>query len=402
MDRVSIDFDEIIDRRGTNAVAAEGYRTYLFGEVGDEVTLPCADDEVIPMWVADMALASPAVAIDAMRARLDHPVLGYTANYDVELFGAFGRWCDRRYGWSPAPEHCRPADGVVPALYDLTELMLEPGDKVLTLTPAYGHFRGAPERHGHELVTSALVRGPSGWEVDLEDFARKVADPRQKLFSLCHPHNPVGRAWRPDELRAMADLCFEHDVRIISDEIHCDLLRVGLEHTPLQKLYPDSDRIVTAMSASKTFNLAGLRLAEVVIPDDELRARWDERVFPILNPLSHAATVAVFDHGDPWWTALRSHLDANFSLLAERLDELVPDARFGIPEATYLAWVDLSSVFAPGSDIARAIAEGSGVLVEGERLFIADAEGHVRINLACPRATLADALERMAPVLSGR
>ncbi len=397
---MTFDFDQILDRRGTNAVAAEGYRPYLFGEAGSDVALPCADDEVIPMWVADMALASPPVAIEAMRRRLDHPILGYTANYDTELFAAFTGWCDRQYGWSPDPDHCRPADGVVPALYDLTALMLEPGDTVLTITPAYGHFGGAPERFGHELVTSALRRGESGWAIDFDDFEAKVADPTLKLFMLCHPHNPVGRAWRADELRAMADLCFEHDVRIVSDEIHCDLLRTGLEHTPLQTLYPDSDRIVTAMSASKTFNLAGLRIAEVVIPDDDLRARWDERVFPILNPLSHAATIAVFEDGDPWWTALRRHLDANFELLADRLAELVPDALYQIPEATYLAWLDLSSVFPPGTDIARTIAEGSGVLVEGERLFIADAEGHVRLNLACPRSTLADAIDKMAPVLT--
>ncbi len=286
--------------------------------------------------------------------------------------------------------------GVVPALYDLVEHILDLDEKVLTLTPAYAYFERAPAHHGRALVTSGLVRSDDGrYAIDFADLEAKLADPELRLFFLCHPHNPTGRVWSDDELGRMADLCFANDVVVVSDEIHCDLLRGGLTHTPLAKLFPESDQIITCMSASKTFNLAGLGIANVIIPNDEIRDIWLARSSPIVNPISVAAATGVFGNGDAWLAQLRRYLDANFELVRDTLADRLPDAVFHIPDATYLAWIDVREYFSSDIDLARFFAERAGVLVEGADKFVADADGHIRINVACPRTVLQEGLMRV-------
>lgn len=393
---MAYDFDQLIDRRGTNAMAQEGFRTYLFGDEGPAVTLPCPDDETLSMWVADMAFATAPVATEAMAERVRHPIFGYTGLLDDELFNAFRGWCEHRYGWMPEQEHFVTARGVVPALRDLVDQATQPGEKVLTLTPAYGHFQKSCQRHDREMVLSDLVRGTDGdYSLDLDDFAAKVADPSVRMFFLCHPHNPTGRVWAEDELVAMTDLCLANDVLVVSDEIHCDLLRHGVSHTPLASLFPDADQIITCMSASKTFNLAGLGLANIVIPNDQRRELWNDRVASTVNPISLAATTRVFRDGGPWLEELRTYLDGNFAMLQSTLADELPHAGFLVPDATYLAWVNLGHYFPNDEKVSRLIAEASGLLIEGSDLFVANAAGYIRMNLACPRSVLEDALRRL-------
>ena len=208
--------------------------------------------------------------------------------------------------------------------------------------------------------------------------------------------------WTTDELRQMAELCFANDVMVISDEIHCDLMRTGLTHTPLAKLFPESDQIITCMSSSKTFNLAGLGFANVIIPNDEIREIWLDRNFPIVNPISLAAAVGVFTDGDAWLAQLRTYLDANFALVRDVVAEQLPDAVFRVPDATYLAWIDLRRYFAPDIDLTRYFAEKTGVLLEGGHKFVADGAGHVRLNLACPRSVLDDAMTKIVAATLNR
>ncbi|MCP5025882.1 MAG: putative C-S lyase [Actinomycetia bacterium] len=392
---MEFDFDRIIDRTGTNAIATDGFRKFLFdGE--EDVVLPCPDRDAIAMWVADMAFASAPAAIEAMRERLAQPIFGYTVIVDDGLFDAFSGWCERHYGWVPEREHFLTSPGIVPALYDLVEHILETNEKVLTLSPAYGPFELAAKHHGRELVTCGLRKSNDGhYTVDFADLEKKLADTELRLFFLCHPHNPTGRTWGDDELRRMAELCFAHEVIMVSDEIHCDLLRSGLTHTPLAKLFPESDQIITCMSSSKTFNLAGLGIANVIIPNDEIRGIWVDRKFPVVNPISAAAATGVFRDGDGWLTQLRSYLDGNFELVGETLADRLPDAVFRVPDATYLAWIDLRAYFPADIDLTRYFAERTGVLVEGGHQFVADADGHIRINLACPRSVVEEALARI-------
>ena len=390
------DFDEIIDRRNTNAMAKEGFRDYLFGGQ-DPVVLPCADEDALSMWVADMAFASAPAARQAMTEWVEsNPVLGYSSVFNEDFYDTVLDWCDRRYGWRPVREHLVASTSLVPALYAFAEHYLAPGEAAITLTPSYGFFARAPLEQGRQSVTSGLVPTHDGrFEIDFEDFAAKVANPNVKMFYLCYPHNPTGRIFTPDELRRLATLCDAHDVLIISDEIHCDLLRTGLTHIPLSKLMPDNDRIITAMSASKTFNLAGLGFAHLVIPNPELRKIWEENAFPLHNPVSVAATLGALRDGDTWRFELLAYVDANFNYLDDRLKQDLPKARFTIPDATYLAWIDLREYFPLDINLTRYFAEAEGLLLEGGDMFVADGDGFVRLNLACPLAMLSEGLDRL-------
>jgi len=392
---MTFDFDRVIDRRGTNSIAADAFRTYLLEDYPD-LGLPCSDDDAISMWVADMAFATAPVVVKAMAERLQHPIFGYTVLADNGLYAAFADWCVDRYDWKPDADHFFTAPGVVPALYSLVEYFVPVGDKVMTLTPAYGFFKTPVEDLGREFVgCDLLATGDGGYEVDFAELERLVSDPAMRMFLHCHPHNPTGRRWTDEEQRRLAELCFANDVIVVSDEIHCDLLRTGLSHTPLAKLFPDSEQIITCMSASKTFNLAGLGLSQIVIPGEELREIWDDRAAPIVNPISVAGTTAAMRLGTPWGTELLTYIDGNFAFMHDALRAGLPGSVFAIPDATYLGWVDLGSYFTPDIDLTRFFAMNAGVLVEWADLFVANADGHIRINVACPRSILEEGLSRI-------
>lgn len=384
-------FDRVIDRRGTNALAIEGYAEYLFGDGPP----PAAPKELLPMWVADMQFAAPPSVVEAVNARLAHPIFGYTGHFDDTLFDVFNQWCEARYGWSVVREHLQLSLGVIPALYALVDLVCRPGDKVVTLSPAYGYFRKAANRNGIQLITSPLIMDDWYPRIDFDDFASKVGDPRVRLFFLCHPHNPTGRAWSAEELMKLADLCAQNNVLIVSDEVHCDLLRRGGVHVPLAKLRPQDTNIVTCMAPSKTFNLAGLMTAMVVIPDERLRAAWHDTQYPFVNPLGVAAAVGAYDGGASWLDLLQEYIDRNFNDLENYLNNKLPRTRFRIPEATYLAWIDLSEYFTKGTNLTRYFIEKVGVIVEGGEQFLSDEARTIRLNLACPRRQMMNALEKI-------
>ncbi len=386
-------FDQVIDRNGFNAMSQVGYRDYLFK--GEEINLTHRQEDLIMMWVADMAFPAPRAATDAMLRRIEHGVFGYTANMDDTYYNAFNSWTMRRLGWGFEREQLFISSGVIPALFSLVEIVCARDEKVMTLTPAYGFFKHAATRHQRELVTSSLVICDGNYRIDLEDFRQKAADPKLKLFFLCHPHNPTGRVWDREELCQMAEICFENDVLIVSDEVHCDLLRMGNTHQPLAGLYPDSHSIVTCMAPSKTFNLAGMQIANIVIPDPELAERWKERNLPVVNPISLAAARGVYENGEEWLDELRVYLDGNFALVKSFLSEHLPAAKFNVPEATYLAWIDIGSYFPETMNLTRFFAENASVILEGGEMFIANGENRIRLNLACPRSVVLECLKRM-------
>jgi cystathionine beta-lyase len=399
---MSYDFDRLISRCGTNALAEDGFENYLFGANAPVPALDVPREELISMWVADMQFAAPDAAIDAISERLKHPVFGYTMNFDDQLYQAFHAWCVERYGWRFAREDMLVALGVIPALFGLVEYVCQPGDKVLSLTPAYGYFKHATVQRDREFVTSHLLASEDGgYKIDFDDFEAKVSDPAVKLFFLCHPHNPTGKVWTGDELRRMGELCIANGVKIVSDEIHCDLLRTGTRHTPLARLFPGSRDIITCMAVSKTFNLAGMTIATVIIPDPELRAVWKRRHYPFVNPLSLAAAIGAYRNGAPWLDALRSYLDGNFTWTQWFLNEHLPMAGFRIPDATYLAWVDLRAYFDESTNLTRFFLEKAGVILEGGEMFVENGDCRVRLNLACPRAQVQRSLEKIRDAIVG-
>lgn len=387
----TFDFDKVIDRRGTNALALDGFEDYLFGE-----PYPITGKrELLPLWVADMQFACPPAAIEAIQERLSHPIFGYTANFDDRLFDAFNRWCSLRYDWQVSREDMQVSLGVIPALFTLVELTCESADKVIALSPSYGYFQKAAHHGKAQLITSPLVKCGNDYSIDFDDFARKVADAKVKLFFFCHPHNPTGRVWTDDECATLLQICIAHDILIVSDEVHCDLLRQGVEHRPLASQFPDCRNIVTCMAPSKTFNLAGMMTAQIIIPDPKLRARWKQRHPVFANPLGLAAARGVYQDGQGWLDQLRIYLDGNYNALVAYLERSLPNAGFTLPAATYLAWIDLSAYVPSGMNLTRLLLERAGVIVEGGEMFVDNAKGMIRINVACPRSVLMEALDRI-------
>ena len=391
---MSWNFDRIIDRRNTQCLSIEACR--------GRMDIPYSDEEIVRMWVADMDFAAPDCVLQALHARVDHGIFGYTEMFGDALPHAFAAWCERMYGWRFPQEQLCTSHGIVPALFDLIRLRCKPGEKALFFTPSYGPFRRAAVDTGHEYVCSDLVRGEDGvFRIDFDDFAAKAADPAVTVCILCNPHNPTGRIWTDDELRRIGEICLENGLLILSDEIHCDLLRSGRTHTPLAKLFPDSERIVTCMAPSKTFNIAGLQFSTIVIPDPELRAAWKKTHTEGENPFSLTAAQAAYsDGGYAWLMALREYIDGNFAFTADYFAAHAPKVRFQIPESTYLAWVDVSAYTGPQTELRRLFAERAGVIVNDGSMFVQNAEGFQRLNLACPRAIVEKGLSRICRVLN--
>ncbi len=397
---MNYDFDRIIDRRNTNALNTDGFRGYIFKD--EKIDLPFRDEYFIRMWVADMEFATPDFIRDAIKRRVDRQILGYSMVFDPAYYEAFSSWTQKMYGWKFEKGHLVTSPGIIPALYDLVEFLTKPDEKVLILTPSYAYFKHAARRSKRALVCSDLLNEDENYRMDWEDLRRKAADEKTTLCIFCNPHNPTGRVWTEEELKTFGDIMVDNNMWVVSDEIHCDLLRSGITHTPLAKLFPDYDRLVTCMAPSKTFNTAGLMFSNVIIPNEELRALWNSRNDGLCNPLSITGAQAAYEQGYEWLRQLKLYLDSNFSFMDEYLKANLPKAKYRVSQSTYLAWIDVSAYF---TDIDRVslplfFAERAGVLLEADEMFVQNAGGHIRLNLACPRSILEEGLKRICNVLN--
>lgn len=394
-------FDEHIERRNTNALNTDGFRGYIF-HAGPEKQFPYADDEFVRMWVADMEFACAPEICDAIKARVDRRIFGYTMMFDDAYYRAFHAWCENRYGWSFPKEELCFSPGIIPALYQLVEDLIGDGETFVITTPSYGYFLHAAEYSNVPVLCSDLIGRDGYFTIDFDDLEKKCADPRVKMLLWCNPHNPTGRIWTEEELRRVAEIVEKNDLWIVSDEIHCDLVRQGLRHIPMGKVMPDYQKLITCMSASKTFNMAGLMFSDILIRDRAERARFNRRdkIAGMLNPLSIAAHQAAYEQGAAWLDQLRSYLDENFRCAERFFSERLPAAGFRIPEATYLAWVDMRACLPDVEDLPGFFANNAGVLLEGgNSLFVGNAEGFIRLNLAMPRDIIETGLVRMAEAI---
>lgn len=391
-------FDEIIDRSNTNALNTDGFIDYIFD--GDEsLDFPYEKDEFIRMWVADMEFATPPEIRDAIKERVDRKIFGYTRIFSDDYYEAFSNWCDDKYGWTFNNDHLVTSNGIIPALFELVEYITEPDEKVLFLTPSYAYFKYAADHNHRDIFCSDLIENDKHFEIDFDDLEKKASDEKAKLLIFCHPHNPTGRVWTEKELNKIAAICQENDLWIISDEIHCDLLRVGVQHNPMGKIMPDYNKLVTCMAPSKTFNMAGLMISNIIIRDNELRNIWMDKHYNFDNPLSIVGAQAAYAKGTPWMKELKVYLDENFNYTKEFLTENLPKANFKIPEATYLAWVDVSPYFDDEEDLPMFFAMKAGVLLEGGDMFVQNSDGYIRLNLACPLSILKEGLKRIAKAI---
>jgi len=391
-------FDEMIDRKNTNALNTDGFRGYIF-HAGPEKVFPYKDEEFIRMWVADMEFACAPEILDALRQRIDRRIFGYTGVFDSSYYESFRKWCIDHYDWDFPQEELCFSPGIIPALYQLIETLCTKNEKVLINTPAYGYFLHAAEYSGLNALYSPLKKNENGeFSLDYEDFEKKCADPSCKLVFWCNPQNPTGRVWKQEELKRIAKIVEKYNLWIVSDEIHCDLLRMNQHHIPMAKIMPDYPKLITCMAPTKTFNMAGLSFSNIIIRDSGLREVFKERdkLFGMVNTLSLTAAKAAYDYGEPWLRELRTYLDGNFAFVKDFLNEYLPDAVMNISEATYLSWVDLSKCLPDVEDLPGFFADHAGVLLEGgNSLFVDNAAGYIRLNLAMPRSVIHTGLQRI-------
>ena len=396
-------FDEIIDRRNTNALNTDGFRGYIF-HAGPEKVFPYKDEEFVRMWVADMEFGVAPEILDEMRKRIDRRIFGYTGVYDSGYYQSFQKWCLDHYGWEFPQEQLCFTPGIIPALYRLVENLCAADEKGVLNTPAYGYFLHAAEYSKVDVLLSPLKKNEKGeFSVDYENFEKQCADPKAKLVFWCNPQNPTGRIWTREELSKIAAIVEKYNLWIISDEIHCDLVRQGNRHTPMAMVMTDYPKLITCMAPSKTFNMAGLGFSNIIIRDPATRALFKDRdkLFGMVNPMSLTAAKAAYDKGQAWLDELKAYLDGNFAFVKHFLDENLPDAVMNISEATYLAWVDLSKCIPDVEDLPGFFANNAGVLLEGGNgLFVGNAEGYIRLNLAMPQSIIKTGLERMRDAIN--
>ena len=397
-------FDEIIDRKNTNAENTDGFRSYIF-HAGPDMEFPYSDEEFIRMWVADMEFATPPEVCQAIKDRVDKRIFGYSQVFDPAYYEAFSGWCRKMYDWDFPKEQLVFSPGIIPALYELVGDLVAPDEKVLITTPAYGFFKYATTYNNRSLVCSPLQNDNGWFSIDFADLEQKAADPKVKLLIWCNPHNPTGRMWTEEETARVGAIAEKYGLWLISDEIHCDLIRQGQKHIPTAKVMPDYPRLITCMAASKTFNMAGLMFSNIIVRDAALRQQMaaHDKTIGLVNPLSIAATQAAYEMGGPWLQQLQVYLDGNFQFVADYLAANLPQAVFQIPESTYLAWVDMSRYFPETEDLPLFFANKAGVLLEGgDGMFVGNAAGYVRLNLAMPRAIIAKGLERICEAINQR
>lgn len=400
-------FDEIVDRRHTNALNTDGFRGYIFHDFEGKKTFPFKDDEFVRMWVADMEFAMCPAIIQAIKDRADKRIIGYSQVFEPEFFQAYNAWSEKMYGWTYPKEEICFSLGIIPALYALVDLLLGDHDYAIINTPAYGYFQHpVDERHKHAIHNKMKCDDEGNWSIDFDSLERDAANPLAKLLIWCNPQNPTGRVWTEEELRKVAAIVEKYNLWIISDEIHCDILRQGVHHIPMAKIMPDYQKLITCTSASKCFNMAGMMFAEIIIRDKGLRDLYigTTNAYAMnVNPLSIAAHQAAYEHGSEWLDQLKTYLDGNFQFVKDTLDRELPDITFQIPQATYLAWVNMNPYLGDVEDIPDFMANKAGVLLEGgDALFVDNAKGYIRLNLAMPRSIIAEGMKRIVKAIKER
>lgn len=381
------DFDTVPNRRNTNSFK---------WNVGENE---------LPLWVADMDFpAAPAVR-RAIERRAAHGVFGY-ADVPEEWHKAYCGWWERRHDFTLQPEWLNFTSGAVPALSSIVRRLTLPAEKVLLQTPVYNVFFNSVVNNGRVVEEAPLVYEDGAYSIDFDELDRHMADPQVTMMVLCNPHNPVGRIWSAEELAKIGELGVQHGVVVVSDEVHCDITAPGSPYVPFASVSAACrDNSVSLVAPSKAFNLAGIQTSAVCIPNEQLRTRVvrglnnDEVAEP--NVFAVDAAIAAFNEGGEWLDALCAYVWDNRAYACERLDE-VPGVFAVRGEATYLLWVDCRGLASGTKGLCREIREKAGVVLSNGRSYGASGEGFLRINLACPRSTLAEALDRMIPVLQRR
>ena len=376
-------FDEIVSRRNSNSYKWDS----------------AANDDVLPLWVADMDFRTAPPVIEALEKRARHGIFGYT-KVPQAYYDAMTSWFERRHDFAFQKEWTLCTTGVVPALSAIIKALTVPGDKVILQTPVYNCFFSSVRNNGCEIATNQLIYKDNTYFIDFEDLEEKASDPQAKLLLLCSPHNPVGRVWQRDELTRIGEICMRNNVIVVSDEIHCDLVFQGYKHIPYASLGNDFlQHAVTCTAPSKTFNIAGLQAANIHVADNSIRVKIDKALnineVCELNPFGVDALIAAYNEGEEWLDELKVYLYDNYLFMKEAFARHLPQFPVIHLEATYLVWVDCSALQQSSTVIAERLLKKANVQVNPGTMYGAGGEYFIRINIACPRDMLAKGLNRV-------
>lgn len=382
---MAYNFDSIIDREGSHSVKYD-LRSAIFGK-----------PDVIPMWVADMDFETPEFIRNAVIARANHPVYGYTFKPE-SYYQAIIHWLQRRHGWAVHPDWISFSPGVVPALNLAVLAVTQPNDKVIIQTPVYYPFTSAVKHHQRELLINQLILNDQQYTIDYELLEQQAKE--ASLLILCNPHNPVGRAWSKQELEKVADICIRNKLIVLSDEIHNDLVLPGFNHQVFADLSPEAAKItITAHAPSKTFNLAGLSTSSVIISDDSLRRKFRHTLegmhIELGNLFGITASTAAFTKGDVWLEELLVYISDNIRFASDLISAKLPWAQLVQTQATYMMWVDFSASGLSDEQLKQHFIQKAGLGLSPGFEFGPGGEGFMRINVACPRSILVKSLGQL-------
>ncbi len=379
-------FDEIIERQDTACIKYDARKT-IFGK-----------EDVLPMWVADMDFRTPDFVMEAIRERASHEILGYSMRTD-EYFDALIQWLMRRHNWKVQKEWIVFSPGIVPAVNMAVLSFTQENDKIIVQPPVYFPFFGAVKDHNRELVYNPLVMRDGRYHMDYENLEKLCRD-GAKMLILCNPHNPAGNAWTPEELRQMADICLKYNVLMVSDEIHSDLVNRGYKHTVLASLSPEiSAQTVTMVASSKTFNMAALSTASVIIENPELLTGFvktlDTLHVGMGNVFGNVATQAAYTQGDEWLDQLVDYIDGNIQYVLDFVAANLPQLKAIRPEATYMVWIDFSNLGLSNEELNSFVINKAGLGLNQGIQFGPGGEGFMRMNLACPKSMVEEGMTRL-------
>ena len=380
-------FDEVIDRRDTNAVKLERCKA-LFGT-----------EDVLPLWVADMDFRTPDFIIDAIQKRLEHPILGYTMP-SKSFYSASISWIKEHHDWNIQRDWFGFLPGIVPGLSFAVQSLTKPGDEIIVQPPVYYPFFHVIEKNHRVLVQNQLKEENGKFVMDFDDLEKKFTS-KTKLFILCNPHNPGGRVWTIDELRRFTAICEKHQVTIVSDEIHADMVLPGkTKHTPLATVSAWSEQnTVTFMAPTKVFNMPGLISSAYIIPNAELRHRFVEFLeaseMNSGNMFAYTAAVAAYENGDEWRKQMLDYVQGNIDFVADFLKKNVPQIKPMIPEASFLVWLDCKDLGMETDELHKFFSLKAGLGLNKGTIFGPGGEYHLRLNVACSRSILEKAMKQL-------
>lgn len=381
------DFDTIINRRNTNSAKWDTSQ----------------DKNVIPMWIADMDFKTADPIINALEKRVQHGIFGYATTPD-SYYEAEVRWWAKRHNFKIKKEWIEATTGVIPSLSAVVQAFTEPGDKVLIQSPVYNYFNSSITNNRCDIVLNELKFNGEFYEIDFNDFEKKVSDEKVKVFILCNPHNPVGRAWNKDELERLGELCLKHNVLILVDEIHRDLVYKGSKYTPFASISEELlMNSITCTAPSKTFNIAGLKTSNIIVANEEYRKKVNkslninEAIEP--NVFGIEALIAAYNEGEEWLEQLLEYLQGNLDYLINFISNRIPKLKVVVPEATYLVWINCESFGISSEELCEKVLEEGNLRISDGKTYGEAGDGFIRINIACSRELLIEGLERLEKVL---